>query len=151
MKITKACDYSLRLMVFLASEGAGQLFSIREVSQRIDVPRSFLGNVVQRLSAAGLVETVKGVQGGLRLVRHPDEISALDVIEAVDGPIVLSDCQKTDGCGHNHYCGVSPLMDRLRRQMCHTLSGTSINDMLDMAPEARWGKPSDCRDHPPDP
>lgn len=142
MKITKACDYSLRLMVYLAADGGHRVVSIRELSRRITIPKSFLGNIVQKLSGAGLVETVKGVRGGLRLVHHPDDISALQVMEAVDGPIILSNCQKPGGCHHNHYCDVSPLMDRVRRQLVHTLGETSIADMLEMGPEARWGEAS---------
>jgi Rrf2 family protein len=146
VKITKACDYSLRLMVYLAAHGDQRLVSIREISEKIDIPKSFLGNIVQKLSAVGLVETTKGAHGGLRLIRHPDDITSLEVMEAVDGPIALSGCQKSHGCGHKHYCDVKPLMDRVQRQLVDTLRGTTITDMVEMGPGGFWGDMTKTRE-----
>lgn len=140
MKITKASDYALRLMLALAQANNDRAISVRTLSEEIDIPRSFLGNIVQKLSAAKLLITTKGAKGGLKLTRKPDNITALEVVQAVEGELALSGCQTENGCKHKGYCSVKPLMDQLHNQVSELLGKTTIQSLMDLSKNKKWGK-----------
>ncbi len=139
MRLTKASDYALRLMTSLAMVERDAIVSIREMAMRTDVPRSFLANIAQKLSAAGLIDSSKGARGGLKLKRKPDEITALDIIEAIEGPLEFSTCQSMDGCRHEDYCSVRPLMETLREQVAETLGSTTLSMLVEQGSGQFWG------------
>ncbi len=139
MKLTKACDYAFRLMVNLAEMDQDSVISIREASKRINIPKSFLGNIVQKLSTAGLVETTKGAKGGLRLKKDAFSITALDVYVAVEGPLELTTCQHEEGCVHESYCPVNPFMAKLRDQFVKLFSETTLIDIIANGSGQLWG------------
>jgi Rrf2 family protein len=91
VEITRRTDYAIRLMLALA-EGDGRPISVRELAERQQVPYAFARGIQRDLVAAGLTTSKRGVAGGLMLARPADEISLLDVIEAVEGPIALNMC-----------------------------------------------------------
>ena len=117
MKFTKACDYALRMMVYLSTSGEDETISIRELSERIDIPRSFLGNIVQKLSNASILETVKGAKGGLRLLKNPDQITAFDMIHTIENDFTINTYQKDCDCTHETHCDVHPLIKHLQKFM----------------------------------
>lgn len=139
LKITKASDYALRLMLSLAISNEENAISVRTISTEINIPRSFLGNIVQKLSAAGLLFTTKGAKGGLKLTRSPEDISALEVVQAVEGNLALSCCQTQESCNHTTYCSVKPLMDQLHKNITDLLANTTIQDLIEMSEGKKWG------------
>ena len=94
MQITKQADYALRAVIYLARLDEGQKASTREIAKEQQIPPSFLAKIVSQLSLAGLITTARGARGGVSLSRDPQEISILDVVEAIDGPILLNECTK---------------------------------------------------------
>ena len=93
MQITRQADYGIRAVRYLARQGADQLVSTSTVAREMKIPPSFLAKIVSQLSIAGLLRTSRGAHGGVSLARKAKDISVLDVVEAIDGPIQL------DGCG----------------------------------------------------
>jgi Rrf2 family protein len=93
MQITRQADYGIRAVRYLARQGADQLVSTSTVAREMEIPPSFLAKIVSQLSIAGLLRTSRGAHGGVSLARKAKDISVLDVVEAIDGPIQL------DGCG----------------------------------------------------
>ena len=91
MEITRRTDYGIRLMLALAEAGGGPV-SVRELADRQTVPYAFARGIQRDLVAAGLARTKRGKSGGLFLARSASEITLLDVIEAVEGPIALNIC-----------------------------------------------------------
>ncbi|MGD2064258.1 MAG: Rrf2 family transcriptional regulator [Nitrospirota bacterium] len=106
MRLTKAGDYAMRGLIYLARQPQGEVILVSEIAQAMHVPESFLAKIFQSLAKAGLVRSHRGYGGGYSLNRPPVAITLLEVIECVEGPIVLNDCTDPnanleDGAEHN--------------------------------------------------
>lgn len=124
MQITRQADYALRAMVYLARLSPNQRASTSQIAEEQHIPPSFLAKIIFQLSIAGLIHTSRGARGGVTLARPPEEITVLDVVEAIDGPIALNECTSPSGvCMFGEDCPMKPiwcdtqkeLIDRLRR------------------------------------
>jgi Rrf2 family protein len=87
MKLTSAGRYAVQALVHLARLPPGAWGRAREIAGAAGLPDTFLAKVLGQLVKAGLARSVKGPRGGYSLARAPKEITLLDIIEAVDGPI----------------------------------------------------------------
>ena len=92
MQITRQADYAVRAMVYLAQLGPGHRAATSQIAKEKQIPPSFLAKIVSQLSVAGLLQTSRGARGGVSLAKSPQEISLLDVVEAIGGPILLNEC-----------------------------------------------------------
>jgi Rrf2 family protein len=92
MRLTKAGDYAMRGLIYLARQPRGNVVLVSEIAQAMYVPESFLAKIFQSLAKAGLVRSHRGYGGGYSLNRAAAAITLLEVIECVEGPIVLNDC-----------------------------------------------------------
>lgn len=100
LQISRKIEYGLRAMLFLAAQPAPAVVPFREIAQRMDVPQEFLAKILKTLVKAGLASSSRGARGGYGLGRPAAEISFLDVIEAVEGPVKVNLC--TDGEASEH-------------------------------------------------
>lgn len=99
MKLTKKADYALRAVYYITRLPEDKLASIGEIADRQGAPREFLAKILKQLTRAGILKSFQGIKGGYQLSRPPAQISFLDIIEAVEGPILLNQCCKSDpGC-----------------------------------------------------
>ena len=92
MQITRQADYAVRAIMYLSQIGSDKKAATSQIAEDQDIPLSFLAKIIAQLSVAGLLQTMRGARGGVSLARHPDEISLLEVVEAIDGPIQLNEC-----------------------------------------------------------
>ena len=92
MQITRQADYATRAVLYLARAPRNKLVSTSDIAKGQSIPASFLAKIIAQLSVAGLVHTSRGARGGVRLARNADNITLLEVIEAIDGPIMLNIC-----------------------------------------------------------
>jgi Rrf2 family protein len=92
MQITRQADYAVRAILFLSKLSNGGRAPTSQIAQDREIPPSFLAKIISQLSVAGLVHTSRGARGGVSLSRPPNNITLLEVIEAIDGPICLNDC-----------------------------------------------------------
>lgn len=133
LRLTKKADYSLiALKHFAASlHGAAEALSAKEVSDECGIPLPILSKLLQKLGKSGFLVSAYGTHGGYRLARDPREISTLEVIRAIDGPIVLANCF-TEGsrCGHSGKCTVRKPLRRIHDGILRLLDSVSIQDML---------------------
>jgi Rrf2 family protein len=105
LRISRKIDYGLRAMIYLASVAQSSVVPFREIARQMDVPEDFLAKILKTLVDAGQVRSTRGPHGGYALGRSPSEISFLDVIEAVEGPVALNVClDGEDACGHSTCC-----------------------------------------------
>lgn len=105
MQLSRKADYALRAVTHFAGLPKGRLASIGTVAKAQSIPREFLAKILKDLTWAGILISYQGVTGGYRLARPAREISFLDVIEAMDGPITLNLCVESDkGCEHYKGC-----------------------------------------------
>jgi Rrf2 family protein len=92
MQLTRAADYAARVMIHLAGMPADSRASRSELAAAAEVPQPFLGKILQSLVRSGLIHSQRGASGGFVLGRPPAEVTLLDVIEAIEGPLFLNRC-----------------------------------------------------------
>jgi Rrf2 family protein len=92
MQITKQADYAVRAVMYLAGLADGRRAPTSQIAREQKIPPSFLAKIVSQLSVAGMVQTSRGARGGVTLAREPAQITLLEVVEAIDGPITLNEC-----------------------------------------------------------
>ena len=113
------------------SEGDGTL-SAKELSDVCGIPLPLLSKLLQKLGKTGFLVAEYGTHGGYRLARAPKQISALEVIRAIDGPIVLANCFTAGAyCGHSDRCTVKKPLKRIHDRILRLLDSVSIEDMLE--------------------
>ena len=92
LQISRKIDYALRAMIHLAGLPTGKVATLQDLSLPLHMPREFLAKILKVLSAKGLVRSSRGAHGGYQLARPARDISFLEVIEAVEGPVQLNVC-----------------------------------------------------------
>src|SRR5581483_8230621 len=133
LRLTKKADYSLIALKHFALclRRAGGAVSAKEVADSCGIPLPVLSKLLQKLGKSGFLVSEYGTNGGYRLARDPRRISALEVIRAIDGPIVLANCF-TEGavCGHSGRCTVKKPLRKIHEGILRLLESVSIEDML---------------------
>ena len=101
------------------------------IAEEQRIPPSFLAKIVSQLSIAGLLHTSRGARGGVTLARAPQEITLLEVIEAIDGPIQLNECVgDTGSCSFDDDCPLRPVWCDAQEDLVKRLRGTNFADMI---------------------
>ncbi len=127
MQITRQADYALRAVIFLSRLDSDQKASTSAIAEEQKIPPSFLAKIVSQLSLAGLIQTSRGARGGVSLARPPAEISVLDVIEAIDGPVMLNECAgNPDSCPFGESCPLQKIWCDTRQQLLTSLSSATF-------------------------
>jgi Rrf2 family protein len=97
----------------------------------MEIPEQFLGKIAQQLSRASILEIVQGAKGGFRLVVAPDQVTLLDVVEAVIGEIFLNDCLlRPSSCSRVNSCAVHQVWFKARAQLRKTLASATFAELL---------------------
>lgn len=91
-QISRKIEYGTRAMVFLASLPEGMTTSFREIARKMDIPEEFLAKILKTLVRAELVRSTRGARGGYGLAKPASNITFLEVIEAVEGPVSVNMC-----------------------------------------------------------
>jgi FeS assembly SUF system regulator len=105
-KLGKLTDYGTVIMTVLAADPA-RLRSAHELADTTHVSAPTVSKLLKRLTQGGLVESIRGVHGGYRLARPPEQITVADVIAALEGPFGLTECSVSKGCCTiESHCGV---------------------------------------------
>ncbi len=108
LQISRKIDYGLRAMIFLAGRPQGDLMPFRDIAKRIEVPEDFLAKILKTLADAGLLVSQRGSGGGYALAKPAGEISFLEVIEAVEGPVRVNVCLQEGDEAEHDACSVAP-------------------------------------------
>jgi len=147
MQITRAADYAVRVMVHLAGGTLAQKHPLSELAAATSVQESFLSKILQRLVHQGLLVSHRGSGGGFVLNRAPDQISLLDVVEAIEGPTQLNQCVGESGsCKRKPSCGISPTWERAQASLTQVLAGISIAQLADETARLTAGQLGDSAD-----
>ncbi len=133
LRLTKKADYSLIALKHFALRlrERDSTVSAKEVADSCGIPLPVLSKLLQKLGKSGFLTSEFGTNGGYKLARDPKRISALEVIRAIDGPIVLANCF-TEGvyCGHSSRCTVKRPLRKIHDGILRLLDSVSIQDML---------------------
>jgi Rrf2 family protein len=128
MQITRQADYAVRAVLYLANLGPERRAATSQIAQEQQIPPSFLAKIVSQLSVAGLLQTSRGARGGVSLARAPEKISILEVVEAIDGPILLNECVANNGaCTFGDDCPMRPLWCETQADLVNRLQATTFD------------------------
>jgi Rrf2 family transcriptional regulator, cysteine metabolism repressor len=138
MRISTKGRYGLRAMIEIARNyGAGPL-EMRVITERQKIPRKYLHALLTTLRASGLIRSLRGSHGGYTLARPPAQISARDVVVALEGPVVLVDCkERGPSCELFESCPTRALWWDLSRIIDERLAAVSLEEMAKTKRPAR--------------
>ena len=132
MQITRQADYAVRAVLYLTRLGQNERAATSQVAQEQHIPPSFLAKIISQLSIAGLLHTSRGARGGVTLARPAREITLLDVIEAIDGPIMLNECVGEEGdCSFDEDCPLRSVWCDAQEVLVKRLKGTTFQQLLE--------------------
>lgn len=131
MQITRQADYAVRAVLYLARMGNTERAATSTIAEEQHIPPSFLAKIISQLSIAGLLHTSRGARGGVTLAREPKDITLLEVIEAIDGPIQLNECVEEDGsCPFEDDCPLRPVWTDAQEELVKRLKGTDFAQLM---------------------
>lgn len=130
MKLSTRGKYGLYAMFYLATQAGNGPQPLKAIAET-GVPEQYLEQLLGALRRAGLVSTVRGVQGGYQLAREPGKITIGDIIDATEGPFQLTEClQASDACMKSGDCPARRVWGRLTDEINELLQGITLEDML---------------------
>ncbi|MBU0663671.1 MAG: Rrf2 family transcriptional regulator [Proteobacteria bacterium] len=130
MRLTRAGEYAIRCMVYLAFKGNGVLVAKQEIAVQADIPSPFLAKIAQDLARAHLIEIRQGPKGGYVLIKDPARITLLEVVEVMIGKIQLNDCVSRPGsCAASGRCRVHKVWDDASALLRHYLAGVTFAEL----------------------
>jgi Rrf2 family protein len=127
-RLSKKADYGLIALRHLAQHSEVSV-SAREIAAEYRIPAELLAKILQRLARKGLLLSQQGTHGGYVLARDPSKISLVDVIEALDGPIGITPCERGSTCEQLDRCTVKDPLNVVRAKMVRILGDTSIYEL----------------------
>ncbi len=131
LRINRQTDYAIRVVLALAKKPAGIRVATAEIRKEMLIPPAFLQRIVATLARNGFITTQPGRDGGILLARPPAEINLLQLVEAFEGPFVLSDCVADPySCPFGATCPVNRRWDRLRNLMRAELESATFADLV---------------------
>lgn len=139
LRVTKLTDYATLVMTVLAAR-PDAVSSANDLAESAGIELPTASKVLKPLAQAGLVEGFRGANGGYRLARDARDISLADIVEAMEGPLAMTECSIHEGqCGIEDSCGVRGNWQRVNTVIAEALASISLHSMLhgDDAPPAR--------------
>ena len=123
MQLSRKADYALRAVAYVAQLKKNELASIGKIAKARGIPREFLAKILKELTRAGILVSFQGVTGGYRLARAAREVSYLDVIEAMEGPVAVNLCVdgSHSGCTREKGCEIRPFFVKQQEQITKAL------------------------------
>jgi Rrf2 family protein len=131
MELSRAADYAVRAVLDVAAFSQPSVTGTSDIARRQRIPAAMLAKIIPQLARAGLLRSRRGAGGGVFLSRSPQEVSLLEVIEAMEGSIVLNCCVRDPGsCPLSRGCAVHEVWIEAQTQLRAHLGGVSIADLL---------------------
>jgi Rrf2 family protein len=131
MLVTRETDYAVRCVLYLARE-QDQIASVGEIAEQMQIPKSFLAKILQRLVREGIVESMRGVKGGFRLLKNPNHITLLEVLTAIQGIAAINTCAVDKRrCSMSSHCAVHPVWLEIRREVERRLATQTISGLIE--------------------
>lgn len=127
--LSDATEYALRALVWMSQQQPGQ-HKVREIAEGTNSPPGYLIKSLQNLTRSGILTAQRGSNGGFTMVRPPEEVTVLDVINAVDPFNRLNTCPLGSGAGNDYLCPLHHRIDDAMASIEEGFSGVSIADLL---------------------
>ncbi len=133
MEISRKTDYALRMMACLTLSD-NKLVSVKQAAEENGVPYSFARSIQHDLVRAGLIESIRGSRGGMRLKVDPQEVTLLDIVVAIQGPVKIATCERSgpDGsmCGRVTGCPFHPIWNGANQLLVEYFGSVTLYDIV---------------------
>ncbi len=130
LRISKLTDYGTVLLAHLAANQP-RVCSAADVASATGIALPTVSKLLKLLARAGLVKSTRGANGGYELARSPEAISAADVIDALEGPVSITECSATEShCEHEDVCSVGGAWQRINVAIRHALDDVTLSDLI---------------------
>jgi Rrf2 family protein len=134
LRLTKKADYGLMALKYLAEHASDPSISARDIAEAYHIPPQLLAKVLQRLAKVGILRSHAGMSGGYSLLKQPREISAFEVIHAIDGPLFITSCGPShSGCDLTDSCTIKEPLARVNDSISGLLRNISVADLAEPA------------------
>jgi Rrf2 family protein len=134
LRLTKKADYGLMALKYLAEQPISTAASAKAIAEAYHIPPQLLAKILQTLAKAGLLVSHAGTNGGYALARGAHDISAFEVIRAIDGPLFITSCITIHGtCDLHGTCTIKEPLRKVNDSITGLLSELSIADLIEPA------------------
>ncbi len=141
LRLTKKADYGLMALKYLAEHPDSVSVSAKDIADTYGIPPQLLAKVLQRLTKVGLLRSHAGMNGGYALSRQAQQISAFEVIHAIDGPLFITSCTKgSKSCDLEPNCTIKEPLARVNESIAGVLKSISVYDLVDADTAAARGQ-----------
>ncbi|MBO6917341.1 MAG: iron-responsive transcriptional regulator RirA [Rhizobiaceae bacterium] len=136
MRLTRQTNYAVRMLMYCAADSEN-LSRIPDIAKAYSVSELFLFKILQPLAKAGIMETVRGRNGGVRLARPANEITLLDVVKTTEDNFAMAECFENDAseCPLVDSCGLNSALRRALNAFFEVLSEYTIDDLVKARPD----------------
>jgi Rrf2 family transcriptional regulator, iron-responsive regulator len=139
MRLTKQTNYAIRMMMYCAASERGSLSRVQEIANAYGVSELFLFKILQPLVEAGLMETVRGRKGGVRLAKAASEITLYDVVRVTEDSFAMAECFENDAaeCPLIDSCSLNAALYKALNAFFAVLQDYTIEDLVSDRPQMR--------------
>lgn len=132
MKISTKGRYAVRVMLDLAQNNTGECIKVKEIAERQGVSEKYLEQIIGVLNKAGYVKSVRGAQGGYRLVKEPGEYTVGMILRLTEGSLAPVACLETDAeaCDRVDTCETLAVWKELQNAINRVVDGVTIGDLM---------------------
>ena len=131
MKISTRGRYGLRILLDLALHDNGSPRMIRDIAGSQRISEKYISRLIIDLRRAGMVKSIRGSRGGYRIARYPKNLTVLDVIEVMEGPVSIIDCVTTESCDRQRGCAVRSIWCDMNNQIRSAVAAVTLQDVID--------------------
>jgi Rrf2 family protein len=132
LRLTKKADYGLMALKFLAERPEIASHSAKDIADAYGIPSQLLAKILQRLTKVGLLRSHAGINGGYALSRSPSEITAFQVIRAIDGPLFITSCDNgLRQCDLNDSCTIKEPLRKVNDSIADVLQALTVADLCE--------------------
>lgn len=135
MRVTQESDYALRVIIFLYKKGIGERVEARIISEQENIPLRFLLKLLRKMAAANIIRSYRGSGGGYAIEKPPSDISAREVIEAVEGPIYVNKClgdQAQCNLGRASTCHIHRALQMIQDKLLANLDDLTFEQIMQL-------------------
>jgi Rrf2 family protein len=129
MRFTQAAAYGISAATYLAHVADGEIVSNTVICEALQIPQRFVLQILRQMALAGVVKSTRGVLGGFTLAKPASEISLLDIVEAVDGPIGANEAIDLAGMSTNSQAAVDKMMATIVADARKQLASVTLADL----------------------
>jgi len=131
LRISDAANFAIHAMVLIAQANGRRRMSVLELAGILDVSEAHLGKVLQRLTRQGFLLSRRGPGGGFELARDPHDVTLLDVVSAIDGPLTAGPCLLGRPLCVGKRCAMLGVLEKVHKLVFDHLEGTRLSDVVE--------------------